>query len=339
MPVSTQMWAVLGEAADANGCLDYPTFVENALYAPECGYYARTDKQRIGRTREADFTTASELQPVFGELVAAASAHLLRAQGRAVAEHAFIEIGAERSGGVLEGIEHPFREARTVQVGEPIELQGPCVIFSNELFDAQPFRRFQRMGGEWQELGLKLGEQAGDIQECMLPGISEPAERDLDEVLRLMRGRAWHAQMEGRVLDYSSGATALLRRITEQPWQGLFLAIDYGMALEAMLGNCPEGTARSYRQHHQHNNIWEEPGEQDITLHVCWDALEMVLRKAGFPDVGLQRQEAFFVEKAALRVTELAGELDSMSDSKRKLMALLHPSHYGSKFQAIWAVR
>ena len=333
------MWAVLREAADSEGRLDYPTFVQHALYAPECGYYTRSDKQRIGRTRGADFTTASELQPVFGELVAAASAHLLKAQGRVVAEHTFIEIGAERVGGVLEGIDHPFREVRAIRVGEAIELEGACVVFSNELFDAQPFRRFQRMGGEWQELGVQLGGEPGDIEEIMLPEISEAAEQDLDDVLRLAQGRALNAQPEGSVLDYSSGATALLQRMTGQPWQGLFLAIDYGMALEAMLENCPEGTARSYRQHRQHNAIWEAPGEQDITLHVCWDALEMVLRKAGFQDVQLRRQEAFFVEKAAKRVMELAGEIDPMSDSKRKLMALLHPAHYGSKCQALWATR
>ena len=71
-----------------------------------------------------------------------------------------MEIGAERGAGVLDGVPHPFRSERRVGVGQALELAGPSVVFSNELFDAQPFRRFRFRAGAWRELGVSLGPGA-----------------------------------------------------------------------------------------------------------------------------------------------------------------------------------
>lgn len=129
--------------------LRFDRFVELALYHPELGYYRR-QRQRVGTGPDTDFYTASHSAPVFGEIILAAIGQLLN--GEDLSRYTFVEIGAEIPGGVLAGIAHPFGAARTVRVGELFAVEGRCVVFSNELFDAQPFRRFRvrgELGGNW----------------------------------------------------------------------------------------------------------------------------------------------------------------------------------------------
>ena len=145
--ISPEFLAVFRAHADATGAMSFAQFMDLALYHPEVGYY-RKDRERVGYGEGTDFYTASTSGPLFGELVAAACSSLLQANGRDPAAHTFVEIGAERDRGVLTGVEHPFGGSRTIQIGETIELTGDCVVFSNELLDAQPCNR-TLTGNSW----------------------------------------------------------------------------------------------------------------------------------------------------------------------------------------------
>ena len=136
-----------------DSALSFAEFMELALYHPTFGYYRR-NRPRVGYGKGTDFFTASTSGPVFGELVAAACVDLLGE--KAAGESTFIEIGAETKAGILANVQHPFRAIRTIAVGDPLELSGPCIVFSNELFDAQPFRRFVFRSNRWRELGVAL---------------------------------------------------------------------------------------------------------------------------------------------------------------------------------------
>ena len=144
---------VFRAAADASGAMPFARFMALALYHPEVGYY-RKDRSRVGYGPGTDFYTATTSGPLFGELVAAACVKLLG--GRDPREHTFVEIGAEPGGGALTGVSHPFGGTRIIRVGEPLDLAGQCVVFSNELFDAQPCRRTVFRNGRWRELGVRL---------------------------------------------------------------------------------------------------------------------------------------------------------------------------------------
>ena len=52
-----------------HGAIPFSRFIELALYHPQLGYY-RSGQNVFGR--EGDFYTASQLQPVFGRLLACA---------------------------------------------------------------------------------------------------------------------------------------------------------------------------------------------------------------------------------------------------------------------------
>lgn len=308
--------------AGASGTLTFAAFMELALFHPQLGYYRR-DRQRVGYARGTDFYTATSSGAVFGELVAAACVTLLGGEAQARG-HTFVEIGAEPGGGVLAGVAHPFAAVRTVRVGEPPEIGGCCVVFSNELFDAQPLRRFVRRGAAWRELGVRLHD--GMLVETELDESAEP----------------WLPSdaPEGYVFDAPRAAAELAATLASQPWTGLFVAFDYGKSFAELATATPAGTTRAYFQHTQSNHLLARPGEQDLTGHVCWDWLTDALTAAGCSDATVESQEAFFIHHAgAFLAQAMAEEAARTSQRKRALMQLLHPSQMGQKFQVLHARR
>lgn len=328
--------AAFRRAANGADTLRFDAFMRLALYDPALGYYRR-DRLRVGRDRSADFYTATSLGPLFGELVAFACAKLLREAGLDPATHAFVEIGAEPDGGVLAGLEagaHPFAATKTLRVGEALDLAGPCVVFSNELFDAQPARRFVRRAAAWHELGVTVNAQ-GLLAETDLGAAPAEAIAFLPPLAETP---------EGYFFDAPRAAAELAARLAAEPWHGLFVAFDYGKSFAELGHSVPAGTARAYHKHTQSNDLLANPGEQDLTVHVCWDWLVAALAAhapAARPPLVVS-QESFFVHHAGdLISATLAREARASvaSPRKRALMHLLHPAQMGQKFQVLHAIK
>lgn len=301
--------------------LTFERFMAIALYDPAVGYY-RQNRARVGYGEGTDFFTASTSGAIFGELIAAACSKLLGA--KAAADFTFVEIGSESPLGVLTGVTHPFREARTCRIGEKLHVSGPCIVFSNEVFDAQPFRRFVFRGETWKEFSVALrdGEFVQTEAACLAPEFL-PA-----------------VAPEGYVIDAPVAAATLAKTIAQQPWTGLFVAFDYGKAWPQIAQETPAGTARAYSRHQQSNDLLANPGNQDLTCHICWDWLDDALQANAFRDLCLESQEAFFVRYAAEYIARVtSADAARFSPRKLSLLQLLHPSHLGQKFQVLHAWR
>lgn len=303
--------------------MSFAAFMELALYHPELGYYRRA-RPRVGYGAGTDFFTSTTSGPLFGELVVAACTEILRSAGRDPTAHTFVEVGAEPgSDGVLAGISHPFRAAKTVRLGESLSFPEDSVVFSNELFDAQPFVRSVSRHGRWVETGVALHRDT-------------LIEVELDSAPPHVPAVA----AEGYRFDQPLAATTLARQIASEPWRGLFIALDYGKMLRELTAETPGGTARAYFRHTQTNDLLANPGEQDLTCHVCWDWITDALVEHGFNRPSLNFQETFFIRHAGPFIAALtAAEATRLSQRKLALMQLLHPSHLGQKFQVLHAVR
>jgi SAM-dependent MidA family methyltransferase len=319
--VSEEFARLFRARASPSNTLDFAQFMDLALYDAVLGYYARPIA-RVGYGEKTDFYTASTSGPIFGELIAAACVGLLN--GADPREFEFVEIGAETAGGVLTGVEHPFGSARTVRLGTTRNLTGRCVVFSNELFDAQPFRRFVFRRGAWRELGVELrGARLDYVELATSAPASFPAE-----------------VREGYVIDATLAAADLLASIINEPWTGLFVACDYGKSWAELATNTPGGTARAYSRHSQSNALLANAGQQDLTCHICWDWLVDQLNLGGFTDPNVESQESFLIRHAGEFISSLATEeAPRLSPRKLALMQLLHPSHLGQKFQVLHASR
>jgi SAM-dependent MidA family methyltransferase len=301
--------------------------MELAMYHPTAGYYTR-DFKRVGRDNKADFSTATSFSPVFGELVVAAAVKLLHPA--APAEFTFVEIAAEPGGGILREVAHPFAGYQTISYGQPFVFPAKSVVFSNELFDAQPIHRVVWRDGRWRELGVALTGRT--LREVELP--------EFTPELAAFADRLPKAASENYHLDLPLRTVPLLERIVGPQWSGLFLAFDYGKFWTELAEHAPAGTARTYYRQKMGNDLLARPGKQDVTVHICWDWLEDGLVRAGFGEPRTDSQESFFMHYAAEALAAItAAEAGSFGLRKRMVIQLLHPANMGQKFQALHALR
>ncbi|MFT3828548.1 MAG: SAM-dependent methyltransferase [Opitutaceae bacterium] len=302
-------------------------FMALALYHPELGYYRRP-RARVGLARETDFYTATSTGDVFGELVSAATVQVL--SPRSPCDHQFTEIGAEPGRSVLEGVAHPFGGFEVRRLGAPLALRGNRIVFSNELFDAQPFHRLFRRNGAWRELGVSTaGERLVELE---LPELSPP--------VAAFAPRLPDTALDGYRLDLPLAAAELCAEIARGDWQGVFVAFDYGKTWTALATDTPTGTARGYRLHRQTRDLLAAPGRQDLTCHICWDLLEERLAGAGFHGIRVESQESFLLRHAGETAARIANAAAGRPDLRRsRLQELLHPGLLGQRFQVLHARR
>jgi SAM-dependent MidA family methyltransferase len=244
----------------------------------------------------------------------------------------FIEIAAEPGSNLLSQVEsHAFAASQVIRHGDPIEANGPVVIFANEWLDALPFHRLIYRGGAWRERGVALTDE-GELEDVLLDALTAP--------VAAIEGRLPAEAEDGYELDLPLATEAALTDLLAQDWTGLLLLFDYGKTWQSLTTDCPGGTARTYYRHKQANELLDEPGEKDITCDVCWDPLADLMRAAALDPVTLESQEAFFVQRAQ-RAAEaiVTGSGGVFSPERQTLMELIHPAHMGRRFQVLWGIR
>jgi SAM-dependent MidA family methyltransferase len=327
MASSSDFFEIFAALPNATTGVSFADYMQLAMYHPTAGYYTR-DFKRVGRDANADFFTATSFNPVFGELVVAASVKLLA--GANPADYTFVEIGAETYGGTLRDIKHPFASYQTISLGQPFVVPPKSVVFSNELFDAQPFHRVVWRNGQWRELGVAITGR--HLREVELPDFSPELVAYLERLPK--------SSEENYHIDVPIRTVPILERIIGQAWSGLFIAFDYGKFWEELAEHTPTGTGRTYYRQKMGNDLLDRPGKQDITCHICWDWLEDGLMQAGFGETMVESQEAFFMHHASEALAAMTkAEAGTFSPRKRLLMQLLHPANMGQKFQALHALR
>jgi len=327
MASSSDFYEIIAAVPNVATGISFAEYMQLAMYHPTAGYYTR-DAKRVGRDENADFSTATSFNPVFGELVVDAAVQLIAPLPPS--ELNFVEIGAETYGGVLRNIAHPFASYRTISLGQPFTLPERAVVFSNELFDAQPIHRVVFRGGRWIELGVAL--QGRTLREVALP--------EFTPELAAQAHRLPKTADENYHIDLPLRTIPLLELITKQKWTGLFLAFDYGKSWMQLASEMSAGTVRTYHRQKMGNDIFARPGKQDLTCHICWDWLEDGLIQTGFGEPIVESQEAFFMHHAKRKLEAITkAEASSFSVRKRMVMQLLHPANMGQKFQALHALR
>ena len=302
--------------------VSFARLVEATLYAPGLGYYS-SDRVRVGKSAGTDFTTAAALGPMFGELIAGAAKSLVGD----LSAHALVEVGAEPGQAHYAGIASRFAALRTFRFGTEPAFPARSVFVANELLDAQPFHRFVFQGGSWRELGVRV--DGAELTVEALSDFSTTAAAEFVATLPVAE--------EGWIIDAPLAAEDLLRKLFAGSWAGAVILLDYGKTIAQCLESSPAGTARAYRSHQLSGAILENLGSQDLTCHVLWDRIEPVLADAGFRNIRLDRQEAFFVKYAGAEMERIA--LSGDPEATGRLRALTHPAHFGAKFQVLHGIR
>ena len=351
---------VIREEILLHGAISFERFMAVALYCPETGYYER-QKDNVGRA--GDFITSVSTGSLFGELLAFQFAEWLE-NTRALGHAQLIEAGAhdgrlaadilawlqthraELFAQLQFGILEPSASRQSWQ-RETLKNFAPKitwyrdlpdlrqrvgkfsgVLYSNELLDAFPVRRLGWNSREktWFEWGVKL--EAEKFSWTRLPLVAIPPLLNLpDELLRLLP--------DGYTVEFCPSAAAWWHEASGMLTAGKLIAIDYGFTdAEVFSPARTRGTLRAYRRHHVSDDLLADPGEQDLTAHVNFSALQKAGESAGLKTEIFSPQPRFLTRilERALRQGAVA-ELDAKRI--RQFQTLTHPEHLGHAFSVL----
>lgn len=263
-----------------NSPITFEHFMHRALHDPERGYYSR---KITGVGRRGDFTTAPMLSEAPAKAIAAWAAKAMREAGC----RDLIEIGpgeGKLAAGVLRHLPWTLRwrtRLHLVETSVPLaEIQrrelgrrarwhespaaalqscgGRAVIFSNELVDAFPVRRFQKTNEGWMELAVKFSAD-GTVDESLRPPAPLPESSGFSANHPAGQWIEVHESYRRWQKDWLPHWTA-----------GRMLTIDYGSTAERLYQRRPRGTIRGYlmQQRVEGPEIYQNIGRQDLTADV-----------------------------------------------------------------------
>jgi SAM-dependent MidA family methyltransferase len=122
--------------------------------------------------------------------------------------------------------------------------------------------------------------------------------------------------------------------------RGYVLTIDYGhRAAELFDDHHMRGTLLAYQDHRATENYYASPGQQDLTAHVNFTALETWGKRSGLETSGFTSQTAFLLalgqgNEFADLYDEGQGEAER-AKARLQLKTLIHPEGMGERFQVL----
>jgi SAM-dependent MidA family methyltransferase len=367
---------VIREKIQKCGAISFARFMELALYCPETGYYER-NRDNVGHA--GDFITSVSVGSLFGELLAFQFAEWLHELRIADCGLRIIEAGAHdgKLAADILGWLKQFRPELFAEVEyvilEPSRIrqkwqretlasfpnvrwldvlpapspQSPDhgfdgIIFSNELLDAFPIRRFGWDAKEkkWFEWGVVFaGEKfswaclsgslapAGGEGEDGLSGVPSSILNLPSSLLEVLP--------DGYIIEDSPAAENWWRAVAGMLRHGKLVTIDYGGTAEEQFSPARlKGTLRAYHRHHVSDDLLAFPGEQDLTAHVNFSAIQRVGEQAGLKTESFSTQPQFLTRILGRAVKEKSfANLDPKQI--RQFQTLTHPEHLGRAFRVL----
>ncbi len=260
--------------------MTFERFMEQALHDPHQGYYAG----RIAAIgRRGDFTTAPMISEALARAISAWAVSALRETGcrdlieigpgegllsHAVPRHMpwlvrrkvrlhLVETSpvlAERQQALLGKSARWHRNPADALAA----CQGRAVIFSNELVDAFPVRRYQFTESGWRELELIPGPGGLPVENLLPPG-PLPESSSFSE-----------PHPAGQWIEVHESYRRWLAAWLPAWKAGRMLTIDYGAEAGRLYHRRRNGTMRGYlmQQRLEGPAIYQNPGRQDLTADV-----------------------------------------------------------------------
>ncbi len=328
------------------GSLRFDQYMDQALYAPERGYYERS-RPIFGA--DGDFITA----PALGGSLARCVARFCDFCRERLGDGAIAEYGPgdgrlasglltaaraslddywllERSSRLraiqvetLSGEGRPYRWTDSL----PRAFEG--VVLANEFLDALPARCFEMTDqGARERMVAVLGEDefrwapemadpGADLRE-LIAGLDDAPAPGYRSEWRHDSLRAWLDELDG----------ALQR--------GVALVIDYGYPrAEYYHPQRSTGTLRCHAGHRARSDPFRQPGQEDISVDVDFTAVAELAVERGLDVLMFTTQAGFLLEYGLLE------EADSLTDEAERLAwigrieTLIHPDCMGERFRVM----
>jgi SAM-dependent MidA family methyltransferase len=343
-----------------NGALPFARFMELALYCPDFGYYEQ-QKDNIGR--RGDFITSLSVGNLFGEMLAFQFAEWLEEFKIQNSKFKIVEAGAHdgklakdilnwlqlHRPKLFSEIEYVILEPsprRHEWQRETLKPFAPRVrwlsrfndstiqrfsgiIFSNELLDAMPVRRFgwDAKSKKWFEWGVTVqGEK------FVWARMSDPIH---DSRFTIHASQLESVLPDGYTIETSPAAENWWREAAGILQRGKLLAIDYGLTADELFSPArTNGTLRGYFRHRAADDVLANAGEQDLTAHVKFSAIQKTGEEAGLKTESFCTQPQFLTQ--ILAETQNDKNFGEWNASRtRQFQTLTHPEHLGRAFRVL----
>jgi SAM-dependent MidA family methyltransferase len=148
------------------------------------------------------------------------------------------------------------------------------------------------------------------------------------------------ALCEGQHAEAGLEACDWITEIGRRLERGYVLTIDYGHpAADLFDDHHMRGTLLAYHNHRASEDFYRAPGEQDLTAHVNFTALETWGKRSGLETAGWASQTAFLL--ALGQGNEFAdlyheGQSEAeRSKARLQLKTLIYPEGMGERFQVL----
>ncbi len=327
--------------ARGGGRISFAQFMEDALYAPELGYYA-AGVAKFGA--DGDFTTAPQLGGVIARCLAVQCAETLdeleltdgdllefgAGSGQLAADllaamdalnatprrYFIVETSAalrERQRATLASRGYEGR-VRWLECA-PHDFCG--IVFANELLDAMPAARFEMNArGRACELVVCV-DDAGNFAWSRGEKLPEELQR------RIAAAHENEHEKGGALADGYRGEIGLraekwVRDTGARIKRGALLLLDYGYPRrEFYHAERRDGTLMCHYRHFAHADPFFYPGLQDISAHIDFTAIRDAAHASGLATAGFTSQGAFLLSLGALDV--LAESHDNDGDLRGQI--------------------
>lgn len=299
---------IIIERIRKDGPITFHDYMDMCLYYPELGYYSSMGS-KIGK--EGDFYTSSSLTSSFGAIIARQMEEMWRYLGKTT--FTIIEYGAglgslcqdimeelSKNRELYEGLRYCIIEKSAFMVEheqkylkdnlkvrwfnqiEDIPDEIDC-IFSNELFDNFPVHQVVM---EDQLMEIFVDYKEGFIE------VLQPANQDLKDYFKALDVNL----SEGYRTEVNLEAVKWTREIAACLKKGFVMTIDYGDLSEQLYKSYRnDGTIICYNKHKISQDPYCNIGQQDITAHINFSALEIWGKINGLFTCGITSQAYFLI--------------------------------------------
>lgn len=330
-----QLSEIIRQKIKNEGPISFRDFMEMALYYPQLGYYT-SERNQIGPN--GDYYTSSSLTAIFGIMLGRQFEEMWEIMGQG--EFTIVEYGAgtgllchdildylkdnkpmydslryciiEKSPAMIETEKTHLKEKVSWynSVQEIGSIKG-C-IFSNELLDN--FAVHQVIMED--QLMEVLVDHQDEFTEVFRPASEEINNYFKEQQINLYKDYRTEVNMQ---------AIKWIEEIAGALCEGFVLTIDYGYpANELYSGTKNGGTLICYHNHRVNENPYDHIGEQDITSHVNFSALnhwgfQHGLKFCGFTNQGYFLRGLGFLD----HLREIEKKINNnISDNREKAMLI-----------------
>ncbi len=338
--------------------ITFADYMELVLYHPQLGYYA-SNADRIGKS--GDFLTSPHLAPDFGELLAIQIKQVWAILGYP-GKFTVVEMGAGQgllAAHILDylqreelelfgALEYLIIETSPAMIGAqrtrlhnlPVrwckwsEIDDRSIVgcfISNELIDALPVHQVIVKDAYLQEVYVTLDRDSKIfteiVDELSTDRLKQYWQLNNIDLLNEKYSASYRTEVNLAALEW-------LNTVAQKLDRGYIISIDYGYTADRYYNPIrAQGTLQCYYEHYHHNNPYINIGNQDLTAHVDFTAIQNQGELLGLETIGFTKQGMFLMALGLgdriSTISNSGGDIQTILTRRQNLHQLIDPMGLG----------